>query len=189
MTVKILGGRRWKQRCRRRCGASVGPWFGGEEGGVEGELLGASARLGVAGGHGEARRRRRVCSVAARERARGGEELGERVRGLGGCVASRTGSRATRGSRRWLGGKQEVAEAASASATPRLCSSSWQRRKRTKEEEVGWAGWGNWAGSGGCAGKARYACSFYFFLFCLFYLISFAIVFKFKIISYSAKTF
>ncbi len=59
------------------------------------------------------------------------------------------------GSRRWLGGKQEVAEAASASATPRLCSSSWQRRKRTKEEEVGWAGWGNWAGSGGCAGKAR----------------------------------
>ena len=37
-------------------------------------------------------------------------------------------------------GKQEVAEAASASATPRLCSSSWQRRKRTKEEEVGWAG-------------------------------------------------
>ena len=38
-------------------------------------------------------------------------------------------------------GKQEVAEAASARATPRLCSSSWQRRKRTKEEEVGWAGW------------------------------------------------
>ena len=38
-------------------------------------------------------------------------------------------------------GKQEVAEAASASATPRLCSSSWQRRKRTKEEEVGWASW------------------------------------------------
>ena len=53
------------------------------------------------------------------------------------------------------GGKPEVAGAASASATPRLCSSSWQRRKRTKEEEVGWAGWGNWAGSGGCAGKAR----------------------------------
>ena len=43
--------------------------------------------------------------MAARERARGGEELGERVRGLGGCVASRTGSRATRGSRRWLGGE------------------------------------------------------------------------------------
>ena len=45
-------------------------------------------------------------------------------------------------------GKQEVAEAASARATPRLCSSSWQRRKRTKEEEVGWAGWGSWAGGG-----------------------------------------
>ena len=51
--------------------------------------------------------------------------------------------------------KQEVAGVLRARATPRLCSSSWQRRKRTKEEEVGWAGWGNWAGSGGCAGKAR----------------------------------
>jgi hypothetical protein len=37
-------------------------------------------------------------------------------------------------------GKQEVAEAASARATPRLCSSSWQRRKRTRGKEVGWAG-------------------------------------------------
>ena len=52
-------------------------------------------------------------------------------------------------------GKQEVAEAASARATPRLCSSSWQRRKRTREEEVGWAGWGSWAGSGGLHGEAR----------------------------------
>ena len=81
-----------------------------------------------------------------------GAKLGERVRGLGGSVASRTGSRATRGSRRWLGGKQEVAEAASASATPRLCSSSWQRRKRTKEEEVGWAGWGGTGPAGGLHG-------------------------------------
>ena len=35
-------------------------------------------------------------------------------------------------------GKQEVAEAASARATPRLCSSSWQRRKRTRGRR--WAG-------------------------------------------------
>ena len=45
--------------------------------GVEAELVGVSERLGVAGGHERARRRRRVCSVAARERARGEEELGE----------------------------------------------------------------------------------------------------------------
>ena len=50
-------------------------------------------------------------------------------------------------------GKQEVAGAASARATPRLCSSSWQRRKRTREEEVGWAGWGSWARWG-----ARWGC-------------------------------
>ena len=56
----------------------------GRKEGVEAELVGVSERLGVAGGHERARRRRRVCSVAARERARGGEELGERVRGLGG---------------------------------------------------------------------------------------------------------
>ena len=47
-------------------------------------------------------------------------------------------------------GKQEVAEAASARATPRLCSSSWQRRKRTREEEVGWAGWAGWWRQVGC---------------------------------------
>ena len=52
-------------------------------------------------------------------------------------------------------GKQEVAEAVSASATPRLCSSSWQSRKRTKEEEVGWAGWGGTGPAGGCTGEAR----------------------------------
>ena len=47
--------------------------------------LNSSERHGVDGGRGDARRRRRVCSVAARERARGREELGERVRGLGGA--------------------------------------------------------------------------------------------------------
>ena len=48
-----------------------------------------------------------------------------------------------------------MAEAASASATPRLCSSSWQRRKRTKEEEVGWAGWGELGRLVGCTGETR----------------------------------
>ena len=42
-------------------------------------------------------------------------------------------------------GKQEVAEASRARATPRLCSSSWQRRKRTRGRR--WAG-PRWAGGG-----------------------------------------
>ena len=151
-TEGSFGGRRRNGDGGGVAGLPEGRGSVGRKEGVEAELVGVSERLGVASGHERARRRRRVCSVAARERARGGEELGERVRGLGGCVASRTGSRATRGSRRWLGGKQEVAEAASASATPRLCSSSWQRRKRTKEEEVGWAGWATGVGPGGALG-------------------------------------
>ena len=79
------------------------------------------------------------------QRRRGARGESERPGGVRGVA---DGVQATRGSKRWLGGKQEVAEAASASATPRLCSSSWQRRKRTKEKEVGWAGWGSWAGGG-----------------------------------------
>ena len=82
-------------------------------------------------------------------------------------MASRTGSRATRGSRRWLGGKQEVAEAASASATPRLCSSSWQRRKRTKEEEVGWAGHlGRQVSPGEIPSLSLLSVLYFCFLFC-----------------------
>ena len=53
---QLTGGgrriRRLKTARWRRCRASGGPWIGGEEEGVEAELLGASARLGVAGGHG-----------------------------------------------------------------------------------------------------------------------------------------
>ena len=40
-------------------------------------------------------------------------------------------------------GKQEVAEASRARATPRLCSSSWQRRKRTRGRR--WAGPARWS--------------------------------------------
>ena len=113
---------------------------------------GAPGRIGEARGgrwpRGSSSAAAGVFGGCARESQRRRGARGESERPGGGCVASRTGSRATRGSRRWLGGKQEVAEAASASATPRLCSSSWQRRKRTKEEEVGWAGWGSWAGGG-----------------------------------------
>ena len=89
-------------------------------------------------------------------------------------------------------GKQEVAEAASASATPRLCSSSWQRRKRTRGRR--WAGpAGCGAGPDGALGGAagKWASLSLFFLFTILFpfLFYFATVFKFKIISYSAKTF
>ena len=86
-------------------------------------------------------------------------ERGREVRGVSG--ASRRKQEVARG-------KQEVAEASRARATPRLCSSSWQRRKRTRGRR--WAGPAGGAGPdgalGGAAGKARWACSFfYFFLF------------------------
>ena len=61
-----------------------------------------------------------------------------------------------------------------------------------KGEEVGWAGQMGWPAGPvlvGCTVRPGKLCSFYFFLFCLFYLISFATVFNSKIISYSAKTF
>ena len=79
-------------------------------------------------------------------------------------------------------GKQEVAEASRARATPRLCSSSWQRRKRTRGRR--WAGPARWAGQLGQfwwtarvrPGKLGFSLSlslFYllFSIFVLFYLI------------------
>ena len=61
------------------------------------------------------------------------------------------------------GRKHEVARGKRARG--RHASVLLARRKRTKEEEVGWAGWGNWAGSGGCAvrpGKWPGMCSVLF---------------------------
>ena len=64
-------------------------------------------------------------------------------------------------------GKQEVAEASRARATPRLCSSSWQRRKRTRGRR--------WAGPAGpvllghqmaFTGKSRWFCSPFFCSVC-----------------------
>ena len=73
-----------------------------------------------------------MCSVAARERARGGEELGERVRGLGGCVASRTGP----GRREEAGGGRGSVGARHASPLFVLLA----EEEEDKGEEVGWAG-------------------------------------------------
>ena len=86
--------------------------------------LNSSERHGVDGGRGDARRRWRVCSVAARERARGGEELGERVRGLGGRVAV---SVALEGPRGREAGREEAT--ASLALSPRTCLSSWQEEE------------------------------------------------------------
>ena len=86
-TEGSFGGRRRNGDGGGVAGLPEGRGSVGRKEGVEAELVGVSERLGVAGGHERARRRRRVCSVAARERARGGEGLGERVRGLGGRVA------------------------------------------------------------------------------------------------------
>ena len=110
---------------------------------------------------------------------------------FGGCARESQRKRGARGESErpgWVRGvadgvqgderKQEVAEAASARATPRLCSSSWQRRKRTRGRR--WAGPAGGAGPdwalGGAAGKARWACSFFIFFVLCFVLTLFSIL-------------
>ena len=70
-----------------------------------------------------------------------------RVRGLGGVRGVADGVQGDERKQEVARGKQEVAEAASARATPRLCSSSWQRRKKTRGRR--WAGPHRWAAQGG----------------------------------------
>ena len=139
-TRELLGGRRCKRRCRRRCGASVGPWVGGG---------GRRGRGGAPGRIGEARGGRwpRVSSSAAAsvfgEVGNGERGSRGRVREVG-RIGTTPGHSSTRPGEAGGGqGKQEVAEAASARATPRLCSSSWQRRKRTRGRR--WAGPARWS--------------------------------------------
>ena len=150
--------------------------------------MNSSERHVVDGGRGDARRRRRVCSVAARERARGGEELGERVRGLGGCVASRTGSRATRGSRRWPGGSRRWPRPLG--RAPRLASVRPPGRGGRGQGGGGGlgrpdgAGPGKWRQVSGPGGFLL--CFIFFFCFVLFNL--FCHCFEFKIIQTMPKT-
>ena len=136
----------------------------GRKEGVEAELVGVSERLGVAGGHERARRRRRVCSVAARERARGGEELGERVRGLGGVRGVADGvqgnerkQEVARGSRRW---PRPLGRA------PRLGPSGEEEDDRGSGDGLGRA-----AGPGGLPGERQVvllslSISVFIYLFC-----------------------
>ena len=78
--------------------------------GGRGRHCGARERVGEERGWWWPRRMASVAtglrSVEERGSQRKGGEGTWRVRGLGGCVASRTGSRATRGSRRWPGGSR-----------------------------------------------------------------------------------
>ena len=77
----------------------------GRKEGVEAEPLSASARLGVAGGHEGARRRRRACSVRWETAREGAGEEWERLGGSGrhrGIHPRGQGKQeVARGSRRW----------------------------------------------------------------------------------------
>ena len=118
------------------------------------ELGSTSERGGGGRGHGYGERRSQVRSgITGREGKREPGE-GERSRGSEKGQGLRGVADGVQGDER----KQEVAEAASARATPRLCSSSWQRRKRTRGKRGG-LGLRRWAAQcwavGGCQVRSR----------------------------------
>ena len=132
--------------------------------------VGASERSGLARGdvtggggvcrlHGEARgawwawwQRTTAAALCSGEERRGRGEGEQRVRERREVQGGRGGVRGSLGCLQRRAGKQEVAEASRARATPRLCSSSWQRRKRTRGgvAVAGWAGWVCWWRQVGC---------------------------------------
>jgi len=168
------GGRRGRGGAPGRIGeARGGRWPRGS----------SSAAAGVFGG----------CARES-QRKRGARGESERPGGVRGVADGVQGDERKQEVAR---GKQEVAEAASARATPRLCSSSWQRRKRTRGRR--WAGpAGCGAGPdgalGGAAGKwASLSLSFFsiycfLFLFCFLLFNLFCHCFEFKNNSNNAKT-
>ena len=112
-------------------------WLRGRDGDVTAELGGASERRGRTCGRGGSSRRRRLHSVVAREGARGGEKLGERMRGVQGVAWPSPWRR--KGVGEAATAKQEVAGALRARATPRLCLLAEEEEDKGGEE-VGWAG-------------------------------------------------
>ena len=123
-------------------------WNGGEEEGVEAELLGASARLGVAGGHGYGDDDGELRSVAGGEtEERGGGRSRERGRSERGSGAAWRRGRDQ--GRRRQPGREEVASSA-ARVRARSCS-HWQEED-DRGGGVAVAGWAGWAGSGGLHG-------------------------------------
>ena len=139
----------------RRRGRSLGMMTMAAARGPSGRVRrrgGRGRHCGALGGVGEARGGwwpRRTASVATGLRSveergsqrKGGEGTG-RVRGLGGCVASRTGSRATRGS----GGGQGEAGGGRGGIGARHRAASVRGEEEDKGEEVGWASGRSWAG-------------------------------------------
>ena len=125
--------------------------LGEEEEGVGADLQGTSGGSGEHGGYGERRRRRRapLGSVREREQRRGRSEgeLRESERGRG----ERGGVRGSLGCLQRRAGKQEVAGALRARATPRLCLLA------EEEEDKGgrWAGPAGGLHRGGGAGPAQ----------------------------------
>ena len=137
--------RRLKTARWRRCRASGGPWIDGEEEGVEAELLGASARLGVVGGHGygddDGELRSVVCARGKqRSEGEGGPESEGEVRGGSGRrVASpgvEEGGNQAGGGQGEAGGGRGLSGARHASPLFVLLA----EEEEDKGEEVGWAG-------------------------------------------------
>ena len=176
--MKILGGRRWKRRCRRRCGASVVPWLGGEVEDVVTELSSTLDGRGRAGGHGygdeDGELRSVVCAGGKQRRERGPGEEREGWTAPGGCVASPRMDRLEGGGlQREAGGGRRRRAPRLASARPPGRGGRGQRRRR-------------WAGPAGGTGPAlvaarvrpgkwpRWPLPFYFalfyFLIIVFYL-------------------
>ena len=81
----------------------------------------------------------RLRSVLARERARGGDEDGRRVRGNRGAAWRRLVHRG--GARQ--AGREEVAMACSFTRRARALA-YWREEEGDREEEVGWAGQLRW---------------------------------------------
>ena len=147
--MKILGGRRWKRRCRRRCGASVVPWLGGEVEDVVTELSSTLDGRGRAGGHGygdeDGELRSVVCAGGKQRRERGPGEEREGWTAPGGCVASPRMDRLEGGGlQREAGGGRRRRAPRLASARPPGRGGRGQRRRR-------------WAGPAGGTGPALVA--------------------------------
>ena len=145
--MKILGGRRWKRRCRRRCGASVVPWLGGEVEDVVTELSSTLDGRGRAGGHGygdeDGELRSVVCAGGKQRRERGPGEEREGWTAPGGCVASPRMDRLEGGGlQREAGGGRRRRAPRLASARPPGRGGRGQRRRRWAglREKLGQAG-------------------------------------------------
>ena len=141
--------------------------LGEEEEGDETGLLDASARRGEHGGRGKRRRRRRAPLGRMQGESRGGggaRECYGRVREV---VGNEGGVRVSLGSLQRRAGKQEVAGALRARATPRLCLLAEEEEDK-EGGGLGRLGGGNWAGWAARVRPGRLHSFYLFFLSVLF---------------------